>query len=336
MRCMVTGSTGFIGSSLVKELLKLNVTVHVLVRSKQKLAAEILNHVTVFEGELHDSSLLDAAMKGCDHVFHLAGSTVIWSKDKTLASRINVEGTRNILEAAVRNHIKKVVFTSTAGTLPPSADDKPVDENAPAPTVYLTDYELSKRQAELVCADFATRGLDVVIVNPTRVYGPGLLNKSNSVTILIKKYINGTWRFIPGAGSQTGNYVYIGDVVQGHLLALEKGRSGERYILGGENISFNRLFEIMAEACGKKYKLFSVPASAMTAFANVELFLADRFGKPPLITPAWLKRYNQDRLVSSMKAMKELGYHITPLSQGIKETITWLTSNNKLNGNKFN
>jgi nucleoside-diphosphate-sugar epimerase len=110
----------------------------------------------------------------------------------------------------MRNHIKKVVFTSTAGTLPPSVDDKPVDENAPAPLVYLTDYELSKRQAELVCADFAKRGLDVVIVNPTRVYGPGLLNKSNSVTILIKKYINGTWRFIPGDGSQTGNYVYIG------------------------------------------------------------------------------------------------------------------------------
>jgi nucleoside-diphosphate-sugar epimerase len=130
--------------------------------------------------------------------------------------------------------------------------------------------------------------------------------------------------------------LYRSDVVQGHLLALEKGRTGERYILGGENVSFNRLFELIAEAGGKKHALFSVPSFAMTAFANVELFLADRFGKPPLITPAWLKRYNQDRLVSSMKATKELGYHITPLSQGIKETITWLNSNIKLNGNKFN
>ena len=336
MKCMVTGATGFIGNSLVKELLNRNVTVHVFVRSKQRLDAEIMNHVAVFEGGLNESHVLDAAMKGCDSVFHLAGSTVIWSKEKTLAERINVEGTRNVLDASVRNHIKKVVYTSTAGTMPPSSNDKPVDENAPDPQVYLTDYEYSKRRAELVCAGYAEKGLDVVIVNPTRVYGPGLLNKSNSVTILIKKYIQGAWRFIPGDGSQTGNYVYIGDVVQGHLLALEKGRPGERYILGGENISLKSLFNMIAEACGKKYTLFPVPLFAMAAFSNVELFLADWFGKPPLITPAWFKRYNQNRLVSSMKAKKELGYHFTPLTVGLKETITWLNSNNNLDGNNSN
>jgi len=336
MKCMVTGATGFIGHSLVNELLKQNAVVHVLVRSKQKLAPEFLHQVTVFEGDLHEPGVLDTAMKDCDYVFHLAGFTAVWSKDKTLASYINAEGTRNILNASIRNHISKVVFTSTAGTLPPSEQDQPVDENSPAPPDYLTDYERSKRQAELVCAEFADRGLDVVIVNPTRVYGPGLLNKSNSVTILIKKYLDGTWRFIPGDGLQTGNYAYIGDVVRGHIYALEKGKPGERYILGGENVSFNRLFEIIGETGGKKHTLFSVPDFAVAAFANVELFFADHLGKPPLITPAWVKRYNQNRLVTSRKATAELGYHVTPLAEGIKKTIVWLNSNKKTYGKTFN
>jgi nucleoside-diphosphate-sugar epimerase len=336
MKCMVTGATGFIGHSLVKELLKRNLEVNVLVRSKQKLAPEFLHQVTIFEGGLHEPAVLDAAMKDCDYVFHLAGFTAVWSKDKTLATHTNTEGTRNILEASIRNHISKVVFTSTAGTLPPSDYDKPVDENSPAPRAYLTDYEHSKRQAELVCAEFAGRGLNVVIVNPTRVYGPGLLNKSNSVTILIKKYLDGTWRFIPGDGTQAGNYAYIGDVVQGHLHALEKGKPGERYILGGENVSFNRLFEIIGDSGGKKQTLFSIPFMALTVFANVELFFADKFGKPPLITPSWIKRYNQNRLVTSRKATEELGYLITPLTEGIKETITWLNSSNGKNEKTIN
>jgi nucleoside-diphosphate-sugar epimerase len=326
MKCMVTGATGFIGNSLVNELLRRNAKVHILVRSKHRVAPEFLNQVTVIEGDLHEHDSLDAAMKNCDYVFHLAGFTGVWSKDKTLAVRINAEGTGNILEAAIRNHIKKVVFTSTAGTLPPSDHDIPVDENSPAPAEYLTDYEHSKRKAELICAEFAARGLDVVIVNPTRLYGPGLLNKSNSVTILIKKYLKGRWRFIPGNGSQAGNYVYIDDVVQGHLLALEKGRPGERYILGGENVTFKRLFEIIGEAGGKEHTLFPVPAFAMTAFAYVERFLADQFGKPPLITPSWVKRYNQNRLVTSRKATEELGYQITSLREGIHKTIKWLNA----------
>jgi nucleoside-diphosphate-sugar epimerase len=336
MKCMVTGATGFIGHSLVKELLKRKAAVHVLVRSKQKLAPELLHQVTVFEGGLHQPGVVDAAMKDCDYVFHLAGFTSVWSKDKSLASYINTEGTRNILDASIRNHINRVVFTSTAGTLPPSEHDIPVDENSPAPPDYLTDYEHSKRQAELVCAEFTGRGLDVVIVNPTRVYGPGLLNKSNSVTILIKKYLDGTWRFIPGNGSQTGNYVYIDDVVQGHIRALEKGKPGERYILGGDNVSISRLFEIIGETGGKKHTLVPVPGFALTAFANVELFLADHFGKPPLITPAWVKKYNQNRLVTSRKAITELGYHVTPLTEGIKDTIVWLNSNKKTNEKAFN
>ena len=326
MKCLVTGATGFIGSSLVRELLSRNNHVAVLVRSENKLPPGIRDKVAVYRGELHDDSVLDAAMKNCDCVFHLAGFAGVWSKDKSYARRINAGGTEKIMDAALRNNIQKVVYTSTAGTLPPSEDGGPVDEDAPVSEAFLTDYESSKRQAELVCRQFAERGLHVVIVNPTRVYGPGMLNKSNSVTILIRNYLRGTWRFIPGSGSQTGNYVFIDDVVRGHVLAMEKGNAGERYILGGDNITFRGFFRVLGDVSGKKRKLFHLPVAAMKMVAEIELFLAEKFNKPPLITPPWVERYNQQRPVSSMKAVTQLGYSVTPLHEGIEKTIAWLES----------
>ncbi len=189
---------------------------------------------------------------------------------------------------------------------------------------YLTEYEITKQQAEQLCIEYAKEGLHIVIVNPSRVYGPGFLNKSNSVTILIKKYIEGKWRIIPGDGSQIGNYVFIDDVVSGHILAMEKGRSGERYILGGTNVSYNELFDLLAIVWGKKFKMFHLPMSIMMVVAKFELFMAESFGKKPLITPPWVKRYQQNRPLSVEKAKKEIQYLNTPLETGIKKTISWL------------
>jgi farnesol dehydrogenase len=329
---MVTGATGFIGNRLVQELLNRKMQVHVLVRSKNKFPADIREEVTVFCGDISNLAAIDSATKNCDYIFHLAGFAGIWSKDKTIPYRTNVEGTKNILEAALRNHIKKVVFTSSAATLPPSDTGKSVDENSPQPDLYLTDYEKTKRIAEQICYEYFQKGIEIVIVNPTRVFGPGLLNKSNSVSILIKNYMNGTWRFVPGDGKQVGNYVFIDDVVNGHILALERGIPGEKYILGGTNISYNKFFDTIGEVGGKKYKLFHLHNQIMYAFSKFELFCAEIFGKPPLITPPWVKRYNQHRSVSSQKAIKELRYSITPLPEGIEKTILWLNSNKKING----
>ncbi len=191
----------------------------------------------------------------------------------------------------------------------------------------MTDYETTKQECEHLCFEFCNKGLDVVIVNPPRVFGPGFLSKSNSVTLLIKKYIKGTWRIIPGTGKQIGNYAYIGDVVNGHILAMENGTPGEKYILGGTNISYNDFFELLAEVSGKKYKLFHLPFPIMLRVSKFELFMAETFGKPPLITPPWIKRYLQNRLLSSQKAVNELNYTITPLDEAIAKTIKWLKSN---------
>lgn len=324
MKCMVTGATGFIGNRLVLELLNHGNEVHILARSQQKVSQLFGNRVTFFEGDLWDIITIKEAARNCDVIFHLAAFANIWSKDKMLAFKTNVTGTKNILEAALQNKVKKVVFTSSAAILPPSLNGEEVDETFLLPGKYLTEYEITKVMAEKLCLDFYKKGLDVVIVNPPRVYGPGLLNKSNSVTILIKKYIRGNWHIIPGNGEAIGNYVFIDDVVNGHILAMQKGVPGEKYILGGTNISFNGFFNTLSKVSGKNYKLLHLPFSIMLATSKFELLMADTFGKNPLITPPWAKRYLQNRPVSSQKAIDQINYSITPLSEGISKTIEWI------------
>src|SRR5690606_34898976 len=137
------------------------------------------------------------------------------------------------------------------------------------------------------------------VLNPTRVFGPGPLNKSNSMTILVKKYLQGKWRFIPGNGKAMGNYVFIDDVVQGHLLAMQSGIPGEKYSLGGSNASLVEFFNILSEVSGKHYQMLHLPFFLLRIFAEVQLFMAEHFGKNPAITPAWVRRYQEPRLVSS-------------------------------------
>jgi len=324
MRCLVTGATGFIGNNLTHELLKRKYEVNLLVRSKNRLDDNLKNDCKIFEGDLHDHDIIEKSVKNCDCIFHLAAYANIWSRDKSLAYKTNVEGTKNIFEAALNNNVKKIVFTSSAATLAPSTRKEEVDESFPEPENYLTDYENTKREAEKLALEYCNKGLDIAIVNPTRVFGPGLLSKSNSVTILIKKYISGTWRFIPGGGKQIGNYVYVDDVVKGHIFAEQFGKPGERYILGGTNISFNGFFELLKEVSGKNFKLYHLPFSLMLAFSKFELFMAEAFGKKPLITPPWIKRYVQHRLVSSQKAISKIHYTITPLNKAMELTITWI------------
>ena len=324
MKCLVTGATGFIGNRLVEELLKTGNEVCILARSKVMVDQLYGSSVTFFAGDLFDTEVIYEATRNCDFIFHLAAFANLWSKDKMLAYKTNVTGTKNILEAALQNKVKKVVFTSSAAVFPPSENGEDIDETAVLPEKYLTDYETTKVQAEQLCLEYCKKGIEVVIVNPPRVFGPGLLNKSNSVTILIKKYISGNWRILPGTGSSIGNYVFIDDVVNGHILALQNGTSGEKYILGGTNISFNGFFNLLSTVSGKKYKLFHLPFPIILATSKLELFLAETIGKKPLITPPWAKRYIQNRPVSSKKAINNLKYIVTPLDEGIRKTIEWL------------
>jgi farnesol dehydrogenase len=174
--------------------------------------------------------------------------------------------------------------------------------------------------------------MNVVIVNPTRIFGPGKLSDSNGVTRLIIDYIAGRWHIIPGNGRSIGNYVYIDDVVDGHLLAMEKGRAGEQYLLGGSNLSFNDFFSILKEETGHRFFLIRVPLFIGISIAAIMLLFAKLTGRMPLITPGLLKRYSHHWGVSHEKASKELGYDPVDFRVGLQKTLGWWQTVNPGNG----
>jgi nucleoside-diphosphate-sugar epimerase len=322
-KILITGATGFIGERLTQRLLQEGNEVRALCRSPKKARALLPQETCIIEGDLDKVEALEKAMDGCEEVYHLAAYAKVWDKDPQAFYRVNVEGAERVAKAALTCGVRRLVFTSTAGVLGPSPDGKAVDESQ-TPVVLSTEYERTKAEAERVMQRYVEQGLDVVIVNPTRVFGPGQLNESNAVTKLIALYRKGKFRFYPGSGHQFGNYVYVEDVVRGHLLAMEKGRKGERYILGGHNVSYRELFDKVAEVLGKRYVMIPLPLPLMMTVARFEQWKADTWGRPPLITPPFVRKYHYDWRVSIEKAQKELGYEITPLETAIAETLRWL------------
>ncbi|MGQ9619907.1 MAG: SDR family oxidoreductase [Bacteroidales bacterium] len=325
MRLLVTGSTGFIGSELVRELSARGYNVVCLYRDPGKIRSLQYKGVEFARGDILDRNSLLRACNGCEGVFHLAAFAGIWARNKEIIRQLNVEGTINILEAALETGVKNIVITSTAGVIGPSAG-KPVDEETERLTGFFTTYEVTKAEAEKVALGYIPKGLNIRIVNPTRLYGPGSLNAGNSVTKIIRMYLNRKWKYIVGDGNSTGNYAYIDDVVDGHILAMEKGKQGERYLLGGENISYNDFFRLLGEISGIRSKLYHIPVPAALFVAKLSVLLAQISGKGPFITPDLVRRYNHDWEISSAKAEKMLGYKITPLREGMWKTVEWLNS----------
>jgi nucleoside-diphosphate-sugar epimerase len=324
MKIFITGGTGFIGRRLTEKLVSLGHEVILLLRDPAKAASYDNGKVQYILGDIFNREALIKGMAGCDLVFHMAAYTKPGSADPSIPYKINVTGTVNVLETATACHVKKIVLTSTGGTMGYSQNGNPVNELTNSEPQFNTIYEKTKFEAERIATEYSDRGIDIVIVNPTRVYGPGILSKSNSLTKLIKLYISGLWRILPGSGKSIGNYVYINDVVDGHILAARSGIKGERYILGGENLTFRELFDITGEISGKKRVLFPLPSVIMKVIIKSALFISWITGKPPFITSGWLDKYMNDWIMSSDKAVNELGYRITPFRTGVAETITWI------------
>ena len=325
MNCLVTGASGFIGSKLALALAEKGHTVHALLRSPG-LSPE-LNHpnIRIFKGDILDATSIEESIKDCHSVFHLAAFAKPFSKDPGLPYRINVEGTRNILASATGHEIKKVVFVSSAATVQPSGGN-PSSEGTERVTPYFNAYESTKAMAEELSLEYARQGLHVTIVKPTRVYGPGKLTVSNSTTRMIGDYSRGKWRIIPGNGKSIGNYVYVDDVVRGIVAAEDKGRAGESYILGGTNLSFNELFRTLARVTGRNRIMIRIPYFIMWTMVGTMQLVSRVSGNPPLITLQWVKKYLSDWEVTSEKAIKALGYVITPFEEGAAKTLQWINN----------
>ncbi|MBN1270972.1 MAG: NAD-dependent epimerase/dehydratase family protein [Candidatus Aminicenantes bacterium] len=323
-RVCVTGATGYLGMALAWRLAVSGIVVHALFRSKAKAAN--LNHpnIRLVKGDILHPESLDKAVKDCDYLYHTAALTAIWSENPSLFREVNVRGTKNILEKAVYWGIKKVVMTSTAGIYGPSLSC-PVDEECHRTTPCFTEYERTKEEADSLALGFSRKkGLDLVIVCPTRIYGPGPLVQSNSVTLMIDRYLQGKWHVLPGNGKSIGNYVYIDDVVNGQILAMEKGRAYEKYLLGGTNISYEDFFEVLKEVTQKRFALFKVPFFFMMSVAGVMTLYARLLRRVPMVTPQMMKKLHQNWMVSIQKAELELEYKPIPLKKGIQKTVDWL------------
>lgn len=329
MRIFITGGNGFVGQHLISRLIKDGHELNILVRSKNTHNIPANKNLNFFEGDILDYDSLKKAINGCQQVYHLAACTAIWVKDPKQYYRVNVIGTNNVLDAAIETNVDKVVVTSTAGVFGPSIDGV-INESSPRLIEYFNEYESSKAISESMIKNYVIeKKMNVVIVNPTRIYGPHINTPIGSFTQMIYRYNIGKWRLIPGDGTKIGNYIYIDDVIEGHLKAMEKGLKGNNYLLSGENFSYNDFFKELKTTSKKEYRLFHVPMFIQLVYGRIQLFKRILFSSKPTITPKWIKRGNYNWEVSNQRIQEELGVEITSLKDGLHKTIYWLNNRNK-------
>ncbi|MGW8315930.1 MAG: SDR family oxidoreductase [Bacteroidales bacterium] len=328
MKVFVSGATGYIGVQLVRRLVKEGYEVHALYRSVNKTLPLKMKGVTLFKGDIQEPGSLDAAMKGCSQAYHVAAFASVWTPDQDQIYRLNVEGALHVVMTAKKAGLRRLVVTSTAGVLGPSSGDA-VHEKSPVPNSFFTPYERSKYQMEQLLMNIDPNDIEVLVVNPTRVFGPGRMSESNGVTRMIRNYLKNNWRYVPGNGNQSGNYVYVEDVVTGHILAMERGLHGHRYILGGENLSYRQLFELVSDVSGVRKNLIGVPLWIMLPVAFVMKEAARITGRTPVIVPELVRKFSHQWKVSSEKAVQEIGYSPTPAAEAIAITVEWINAMDK-------
>ena len=327
MKIMITGATGYIGHKLALAAAEKNYTVHILVRDIHSKYLPVHPNIINFPGDVTDKESVIQAMKGCKKVLHAAAITKLWDKDSTIFYKVNVEGTRNVLDAALLCGVQKFVYTSTGAVIGPS-DKYPMTESDPRITAFENDYEISKHWAEELVKEYCRRGLFAMIVAAPRVYGPGIIAGGNVFGRLLQKIFSMKIAFMPACGDVLANYAFVDDVVNGHFLALEKGIGSEKYILGGENISYTTFFETIKNNAGKKIKLVRVPENILLVWSFIHMMVFRLMGRHTNISPLIVRRICQNRALSCEKAVLQLGYTITPFTLGIQRTINHFKTKN--------
>ena len=319
----ITGASGFIGNSLANALANAGTQVHVLVRQSSDTTGLHHPNITRFTGDILDVESIREAMQGCNKVYHLAGLAKMWMKDKKAYYNINVTGTSNVLGIAQSLGIEKVVVTSTAGVLPPAGNNLTNEHSPKRPELY-TEYERTKNKGEEIAITYAQKGLPVVIVYPTNVFGEGVINDSNAATMMIRDYIKGKWKIIPGNGKGTMNYVYIDDIVNGLIAAMQTAPTGSSFIIGGDNASYDTFFAFIKELTGIQRRLYHIPYPIIRSIAWLEDLKTKWTGLKPFITTEWVKKLPYNWSKDIRKAKQELNYHPMTLREGIAKTIEWL------------
>jgi dihydroflavonol-4-reductase len=319
---LVTGGTGFVGANLVRELLADGHTVRVLARRGGDRRALEGASVQIVEGDLLDAASLRTAVAGARHVYHVAADYRLWAPDLRVLYRANVDGTRHLLAAAAEAGAERIVYTSTVGAVGIPKDGTPGDETT---AVSLADmvgaYKASKFLAERVADEFAARGAPVVIVNPSAPIGPWDV-KPTPTGQMIVDFLDGK---MIGSVDTGLNIVHVRDVARGHILAAQKGRVGERYILGHRNLSLLEIFRMLSALTGVPAPRFRVPyAVAWLAAAGME-GLSRLTGRPPQVPLTAVRMARKRMYFSAEKAIRELGLPQTSAETALADAVGWFT-----------
>ena len=319
MKTLVTGGSGFIGSAVVRALLQRGQAVRVLVRAPEQSVNLAGLDVELVAGDVLNRPSLERALEGCQFVYHLAAIYANWLPDRSVIQRVNVEGTRNLLQACFERAVERVVYTSSTAALG-AHGRRPADETARFNLADTGDaYYLSKYRAEQVALEFAARGLPLVIVNPTNPIGPYDVKPTPTGRLIID-VLKGR---LPGYVDGGLNVIDVEDVASGHLLAMEKGQPGERYILGNENFSIRDYFKIIAVAGHGKAPTLKIPLRLAIATAYLYEAIAAVSHKPPVTTVGWVKVGSHYSFWDSTKAVRELGLPQTPVRASLQRAIDW-------------
>jgi dihydroflavonol-4-reductase len=320
-KVLVTGASGFVGSAVAAKLVERGFSVRALVRAtspRSHLAGLDLDYV---QGDLRDAATIRPAMAGVRYLFHVAADYRLWARDRNEIVVNNVTGTRVMMEEALHAGVERIVYTSSVATLAVQRDGTSVDETVPLDELKaIGAYKRSKVAAErLVERMIAQQGLPAVIVNPSTPIGPRDVKPTPTGRIIVEAARGRMPAFV-----DTGlNLVHVDDVAQGHLAALDRGKIGERYILGGQNVQLSEMLTVIANLIGRRPPRVRLPRSAIVPLALAAETLARFTGREPFVTMDALRMSRYRMFFTAAKAERDLGFTARPFTDALTDAIRW-------------
>jgi farnesol dehydrogenase len=324
MSILLTGATGYLGSNIAKRLASDGRDLILYVRDPKKLPnMSGRGKIEWIKGDLSNASALRQAVKHCDTLIHTAALVKIWAKKRRELYEVNVQAFRNLLNLAKEYNVKRFIYTSSFMALGPSDGQVLTEYSLPSGHQSYNDYQRTKSQAHQIALQATQDGFPIVTVYPGVIYGPGPSTEGNLVGNLILKFMQDKLPGLIGDLKRKWAFSYIDDVAAGHCQALERGVLGGRYILAGENRSLQDFLLQLSALTGKPRPKLVIPYWAGWLLGRLDTLKANVTGVPPQITPEVVKIYQHDWSYSSQKAIRELGYEITPFEEGLKRTVEY-------------
>ncbi|MBP8985100.1 MAG: NAD-dependent epimerase/dehydratase family protein [Syntrophobacterales bacterium] len=330
MKTLITGATGFIGSAVLRKLVSAGHEVRALVRPQSDRRNLLELPVEIVHGDLRDRSSLEKAVKGCSVLFHVAADYRLWVPRPDELYEVNVTGSCNIVLAAAAAGVERIVYTSSVAVLGANKDESPADEETPVTIAdMIGHYKRSKFLAEAEIRKLTkSRGFPVVIVNPSTVVGPRDIKPTPSGRMIIDAASGRMPAYV-----DTGlNFVHVEDVAEGHLLALDRGRVGERYILGGANLTLKEALSEIAAIAGRTPPRIRLPHNLVLVVAAIAEAWSKVSGKEPWVNLTSVRLARKKMYFSTEKAQRELGYRPRPVREAFRDAIDWYRQHGYIDG----